>query len=127
MVPGKEQPGVLLGAVVRALPPCLQAEPSGQIEALRMSGKEEESCDQWGAWEGLQECVLLRSCLAHCPFLWGLDLHGGVAFPGECALVYAHPVLEESLSGLIVSTSLGRRCEHSWEGTPSPAQDGHWP
>ena len=125
MVPGKARRCGLLGAVVRALPPGLQAEPRVRVRPFRMREvKEEVRSRPWGAWKGCRVRAsswelfdLLSTCV-------GAGLLGGVAFSGECALVHSSSSSGRGAPqcGLIVSTSLGQRCEYrGWE-VPSRVQ-----
>lgn len=50
-----------------------------------------------GSLEGLQSAAASGSCLAHCPFLWGLVSMVGWRSQGSVHLCTPHPVLEEEL------------------------------
>ena len=95
--PGESAAGCgLLGAVVRALPPCLQAEPRVRVRPFGMREvKEEVRSRPWGAWKGCRERAASGSRLAHCPLLWGLVSMVGWRSQGSVHLCTPHPVLEE--------------------------------
>ena len=77
-----------------------------------------------GSLEGLQRAGCFWEPFGSLSTFVGAGLHGGVAFPGECALVHASSSSGRGAPqcGFIVSTSLGQRCEHrGWE-VHSPVQ-----
>lgn len=125
MGPGKAQRCGLLGAVVRALPPGLQAEPRVRVRPFTVREvKEEVSSRPWGARKGCRVRASSWELFDSLSTFVGVGLFGGVAFSGECALMHSSSSSGRGAPqcGLIVSTSLGQRCEYrDWE-VPSRVQ-----
>lgn len=78
----------MLGAVVRALPPCLQAEPRVRLRPFGMREvKEEVRSRPWGAWKGCRVLLLLGAVWLIVHFCGGWSPWWGGVPRGVCTCV----------------------------------------